>query len=205
MEGRELLPRQIADMALGLQEQGCHNINFVTPSHVVPQMLETILEAAKLGLKIPIVYNTGSYDLVETLRLLDGVIDIYMPDMKFWEPNLAKAYLRAENYPERARSAIIEMHRQVGDLEVDHDTGLARRGVLLRHLVMPGCVNDSGKIFKWIATELSKDTFMNVMDQYHPAGAVLEGEHPAIDRRPRRAEHAEAMDLARRAGLHRFA
>jgi putative pyruvate formate lyase activating enzyme len=135
-------PQDIAAMMLSLQQLGCHNVNFVTPEHVVPQVLEAIAIAADAGLTLPIVYNTSAYDSMESLELLDGVVDIYMPDFKLWSPELSRDYLKAEDYPEAARSAIAEMHRQVGFLKIDAD-GLATRGVLIRHLVMPGCLDDT--------------------------------------------------------------
>ena len=137
LEGKECGPREIAGLMLLLQERGCHNINFVTPEHVAPQVVEAIAEAVPLGLRVPIVYNTSAYDAISSLRLLDGLVDIYMPDFKFWKPETALRLARATDYPERAREAIREMHRQVGPLKLGPD-GLARRGVLVRHLVCPG-------------------------------------------------------------------
>jgi len=196
---------EIATMALELQEKGCHNLNLVTPEHVVPQVLEALLMAAEHGLRIPIVYNTSAYDSVETLRLLDGVVDVYMPDFKVWEPDLCRKYLKAGDYSDRAREAIQEMHRQVGVLEVDPGTGLARRGVLLRHLVLPGCLEDSSNIFRWISEELSPDACVNIMDQYHPAGAVAkDGVFPELNRRLTPEEYEQALRLARVAGLRRL-
>ncbi|MFH1723986.1 MAG: radical SAM protein [Elusimicrobiota bacterium] len=195
----------IAGMALELQKRGCHNINFVTPEHVVPQVLEAVLIAAEKGLRLPLVYNTSAYDSVESLRLMDDVADIYMPDFKFWDPELCRKYLKAEDYADRAREALMEMHRQVGPLKIDAETDLAQRGILLRHLVMPGCLEDSGKIFKWLAEELSCDTYVNIMDQYHPAGAAQYDDRFAeIQRCLTQEEHRRAVELAREAGLHRF-
>jgi putative pyruvate formate lyase activating enzyme len=207
--GQSVSARELAAMMLALQEAGCHNVNFVTPSHVVPQILEALLEAIPRGLVLPLVFNTGGYDLVETLGLLDGVMDLYMPDFKFWEPETADRLASARDYPERARAAIREMHRQTGVLQCDA-RGLARRGLLVRHLVMPGQVQESAAIFRWLATELSPDTFVNVMAQYHPEhqvgrrggeGKVL---FPEINRRPRLSEMEEARAAARAAGLRRF-
>lgn len=165
--GRELLPEQIADLMLQLQEQGCHNINFVTPEHVVPQVSEAIAAAIPRGLRLPIVYNTSGYDSVESLKLMDGIVDIYMPDFKFWKRETAKRLAKAPDYPERTKDAIKEMHRQVGELRFGTN-GLARRGVLVRHLVMPGQTDESAEIFRWLADEISPDTYVNIMGQYRP-------------------------------------
>ena len=171
VEGEVAPPERLAQMMLELQACGCHNINFVTPEHVVPQILEALLIAANAGLRLPLVYNTGAYDSLESLRLMDGVVDIYMPDFKFWDPEMARRYLRAADYPETARNAIKEMHRQVGTLIFDED-GVARRGLLLRHLVMPGDICGTRQIMRWIARELGADTYVNIMAQYRPAGKV---------------------------------
>ncbi len=146
-EGSEVTPKQIAEMMISLQERGCHNINWVTPEHVVPQIIEAMPHAIEMGLNLPIVYNTSSYDSLESLKLLDGIVDIYMPDFKFFTPKLAKFYLTAENYPEATMNAIKEMYSQAGELRFD-ENGLALRGVLLRHLVMPGFLNETKKIMK---------------------------------------------------------
>ena len=194
---------------LRLQEQGCHNINFVTPEHVLPQMLEAIAAAIPLGLRLPVVYNTSGYDSVESLKLLDGIIDIYMPDFKFWERATAKRFAKAPDYPERARDAIAEMHRQVGPLKFAAN-GLARRGVLIRHLVMPGQTEEAAAIFRWLAEELSPDTFVNIMGQYRPeyeVGQVArsgEAKYREINRRPTHEEMRGARRAASDAGLWRF-
>ena len=158
-------------MMLELQAEGCHNINFVTPEHVVPQILEAMPAAVEGGLRLPLVYNTSGYDALRSLRLLDGVIDIYMPDFKMWDPALSLKYLKAKDYPEAARRAIREVHRQVGDLAFDED-GLARRGLLVRHLVMPGGIASSREVLRFLAEEISPRTYVNVMGQYFPAGKV---------------------------------
>ncbi|HVO36054.1 MAG TPA: hypothetical protein VMT21_10835, partial [Gemmatimonadales bacterium] len=158
---RSAPPEALALMMLQLQQAGCHNINFVTPEHVVPQVLEGLAVAVAGGLRLPIVYNTGSYDSLESLALLDGVVDIYMPDFKCWSREESRLYLMAEDYPDAARAAIAEMHRQVGPLVMDDD-GVAVRGVLLRHLVMPGCLDETRAILDWIATELGRDTYVNL-------------------------------------------
>jgi putative pyruvate formate lyase activating enzyme len=196
-------PQDIAAMMLSLQQLGCHNVNFVTPEHVVPQVLEAIAIAADAGLTLPIVYNTSAYDSMESLELLDGVVDIYMPDFKLWSPELSRDYLKAEDYPEAARSAIAEMHRQVGFLKIDAD-GLATRGVLIRHLVMPGCLDDTRAILEWIAGELGTDTYINLMDQYRPAGRVCAERYPEIDRALLSAEFRKAHEIAAGLGLLRL-
>ncbi|MGN2391306.1 radical SAM protein [Pelomicrobium sp. G1] len=207
--GRECTAEEIADLALALQAQGCHNINFVTPEHVVPQMIEAIAAAVPQGLKLPIVYNTSAYDSVESLKLLDGLVDIYMPDFKFWTRESARRFAKAKDYPERAREAILEMHRQVGPLKFGPD-GLAKRGVLVRHLVMPGLAEEAAAIFEWLANEVSPDTYVNIMGQYRPeyqVGSIADDGrrlYVEIDRRPLPTELEAAYAAARRAGLWRF-
>ena len=196
-------PREIAGMMLALQERGCHNINFVTPEHVVAQVLEAVAEAVPLGLRLPIVYNTSAYDALESLALMDGVVDIYMPDFKYWSAERSRTYMKAEDYPDAARAAIREMHRQVGPLMVDAN-GLAKRGLIVRHLLMPGCLDDTREILHWIAEELGPDTYVNLMDQYHPAGKVSATTYAAIARRLTRAEFAGAMKIAHELGLRRL-
>ena len=191
---------------LALQGRGCHNINFVTPEHVVPQVIEAIAVAVRDGLRIPLVYNTSGYDAVDSLRLLDGIIDIYMPDFKFWRSETAARLSHAADYPQRAREALHEMHRQVGPLKMGPD-GVARRGVLVRHLVMPGQLDEATAIFRFLAGELSRDTFVNIMGQYHPDNEVSGqdgAEFADIGRRPTRDEMAAAYRAAEQAGLWRF-
>jgi putative pyruvate formate lyase activating enzyme len=189
---------------LELQEAGCHNLNLVTPSHVVPQILEALLLAVGQGLSLAIVYNTSAYDSLETLRLLEGVVDIYMPDFKFWNSDAAARFLHARDYPAVARQALREMHRQVGALTVD-ERGLALRGVLVRHLVMPGHLDDTREIMGFLAEEVSRDTFVNLMDQYHPAWqAAREPRFAAINRSLEATEFQQAGSCAREAGLWRF-
>lgn len=202
--GEELDAEAIAAIALRLQERGCHNLNFVTPEHVVPQVIESIAIAARRGLRIPVVYNTSGYDSMGSLELLDGIVDIYMPDFKLWEHETSRRLLLAPDYPETARRAIAEMHRQVGPLQMD-ENGVARRGVLVRHLVMPGLLDESQAIFQWLA-ELSPETYLNLMGQYRPAGRVLEkrDKYADIDRAPSHGELTEARRLAIEAGLSRF-
>jgi len=168
-------------MMLQLQEQGCHNINLVTPEHVVPQILEALLLAVEHGLRLPLVYNTSAYDSLDLLGLMDGIVDIYMPDFKFWDPESARRYAKAPDYPETARSAIKEMHRQVGPLVVDEQE-IAVRGVLLRHLIMPGGVAGTADIMNWTRRELGPETYVNLMARYHPRGRVGDAEYPEINR-----------------------
>ncbi len=195
-----LPPEVIANTMLALQTAGCHNINLVTPEHVVPQVLEALEMAVDGGLALPIVYNTSAYDAMESLRSLDGIVDIYMPDFKYWSPQASRRYLKAEDYPEVARAAIAEMHRQVGDLTVDAD-GIARRGVLLRHLVMPGGLEETRSILGWVARVLGPATYVNLMDQYRPAGHVSGDRYPELDRRVTGREFAAARDYALSLGL----
>jgi putative pyruvate formate lyase activating enzyme len=196
-------PDVIAALMLDLQRLGCHNINLVTPEHVVPQVLEALAVAVERGLRLPIVYNTSGYDALDSLTLLDGVVDIYMPDFKFWSRDASRRYLMADDYPDAARAAIAEMHRQAGPLVVDAD-GIARRGVLLRHLVMPGCLDETRAILTWIATTLDRDTFVNLMDQYRPAGKVAAGRFAEIGRALAPVEFAAARRIAADLGLWRL-
>jgi putative pyruvate formate lyase activating enzyme len=188
---------------LALQERGCHNVNFVTPEHVVPQVLEALVLAVEEGLRLPLVYNTSAYDSQESLALLDGVVDIYMPDLKLFDTQLSKRYLKAHDYPEVAQAAVREMHRQVGILQVD-SSGLARRGVLIRHLVMPGLPEETRTILEWIARELHPDTYVNVMPQYRPGGKVAGDRYPEIDRPLGGKDYREALASAQEAGLTRL-
>jgi len=199
--GRKVAPGELARMMLRLQDAGCHNVNFVTPSHVVPQILEALVPAAEGGLHLPLVYNTGGYDRVETLGLLDGVFDVYMPDVKFADPGTARELARASNYFDVAKAAVREMHRQVGDLELD-DRGIARRGLMVRHLVMPGGLDETREIMRFLATEVSHDTFVNVMPQYRPDARAAE--HPEINRPITLDEYHEALTIAEEEGLWRF-
>lgn len=207
--GEECTAEEIARMMLALQRAGCHNINFVTPEHVVPQAIEAIVAAVPGGLRLPIVYNTSGYDALSSLKLLDGIVDIYMPDFKFWNAENARRLSKAKDYPERAREAIAEMHRQVGPLKFGSD-GVARRGVLIRHLVMPGQMAESAEIFRWLAREVSPDTYVNIMGQYRPeyeVGRTARDGSPQyadINRRPTPEELAAAYRAAREAGLWRF-
>ncbi len=201
--GEELDARELARLMVRVQEAGCHNVNFVTPEHVAPQIVEALPLAIDLGLRLPLVYNTSAYDSLDTLRVLDGLVDVYMPDFKLWDPEKSRHYLAAVNYPEAARAAIAEMHRQVGVLRADED-GLALRGVLVRHLVMPGRLDDTAAIVAWLATR-SPDTYLNLMDQYRPDFKVRTNPRFAeINRRVTGSEMARAEELARAAGLWRL-
>jgi putative pyruvate formate lyase activating enzyme len=190
-------------MMLALQQHGCHNINFVTPEHVVPQVLEAVAAAVDLGLALPLVYNTSAYDSLEGLELLEGVVDIYMPDFKAWSLERGRIYLKAEDYGAVARETIRAMHQQVGPLVLD-ENGLARRGLLLRHLVMPGWLDETRAILEWVAHELGTATYVNLMDQYRPAGKVGAAFYPEIDRRLTSREFEEAQAIARDLGLRRL-
>jgi len=186
---------------LDLQRQGCHNINFVSPSHVVAQILAAVHDGAKRGLHLPLVYNTGGYDSAEALALLDGVVDIYMPDMKYGDSGLARKYSKVRNYVEANRAAIKEMHRQVGDLVLD-ESGIAVRGLLVRHLVMPQGIAGTQQVLEFIATEVSRNTYLNLMDQYRPCYRT--DEYPEIDRPTTAEEYRDALDAAARLGLDRL-
>ena len=200
LEGREISAGELALVMVSLQRAGCHNINLVTPSHMVPQILEAVALAVPRGLNVPLVYNTGGYDSVETLRLLDGVVDIYMPDIKFLDADAARRYCTAGDYPAVVRAAVAEMHRQVGDLVMDEE-GIATRGLLVRHLVMPGRAADTRKVCRFLAREVSCDTYLNLMDQYRPCG--MAGDCPEIARRITREEFNQALEAAAEEGLTR--
>jgi putative pyruvate formate lyase activating enzyme len=191
--GREVEPEEIAAMMLALQERGCHNINFVTPSHVVPQILAAVAIAAERGLSIPLVYNTGGYDALVSLKLIDGVVDIYMPYMKYAREALARRYSKVRSYPAINQAAVKEMHRQVGDLVCDDD-GIAQRGLLVRHLVLPNGIAGTADIVRFLAQEISPDTFLNVMDQYRPCFNAFD--IPALNRPVTRNEYRDAIRLA---------
>jgi putative pyruvate formate lyase activating enzyme len=170
---------------------------------VVPEILEALPLAIRGGLRLPLVYNTSAYDSLESLRWMEGIIDIYMPDFKFWVPELAKRYVKARDYPEAARAAIKEMHRQVGPLVFD-ERGLAKRGVLVRHLVMPGGTGGTREIMRFLTTELSPDTYVNIMAQYRPAGKVNRENYSEINRMVTPTEYQEAIRIAYEEGLHRL-
>ncbi len=200
--GREYEAQSLAEMMLALQAAGCHNVNLVTPEHVVPQLLEALVLAVGQGLRVPIVYNTSAYDSLESLRLLDGVVDIYMPDFKLWSETAGARYLGVRDYGARARAAISEMHRQVGALRFTAE-GLACRGVLVRHLVLPGLTEESAAIFRWLAQELTKDTYVNIMGQYWPGHRVTRVQYPDINRVVTPREMSAVRRLAGAVGLRR--
>ena len=199
--GREVEPEEIARMMLSLQAQGCHNINFVSPTHVVAPILAGVLIAAEAGLRLPLVWNTGGYDSLVALALLDGVVDIYMPDMKYADEETARKYSKVKDYPAVNQAAVKEMHRQVGDLVMD-ENGVALRGLLVRHLVMPEGLAGTDEIARFLATEISRDTYINLMDQYRPCYKAYD--LPPLDQHITQAEYEQAMHQAQEAGLHRF-
>jgi putative pyruvate formate lyase activating enzyme len=199
--GREVEPRELADMMLELQAEGCHNVNLVSPSHVVAQIIAGVADAAARGLRLPLVYNTGGYDSPEALALLDGIVDIYMPDMKYGDSALARKYSKVRDYVEANRAAVKEMHRQVGDLDID-ERGIARRGLLVRHLVLPHGIAGTGRVLEFLAAEISKNTYLNLMDQYRPCYRA--DKYPELDRPITAAEYREALDASARHGLERL-
>jgi len=186
---------------LSLERTGCHNINLVTPTHQVPAIAHAVMIASGRGLSLPLVYNCGGYESTETLRLLEGIVDIYMPDLKYADGDAARRFSDAEDYPAVAQEAVREMHRQVGDLVMD-DRGIALRGLLIRHLVLPADLSGAERMVKFIAEEISRNTYLNVMDQYHPCYRA--GDHPEINRRITSLEYEHAVTCARRAGIKRI-
>lgn len=199
--GVTVSPEELASMMLHLEEAGCHNLNLVTPTHVVPQILESLGIAAADGFELPIVYNTGGYDALETIGLLDGIVDIYMPDCKYLSPDLAKRYSNAGDYPRVVAAALREMHRQVGDLVISEE-GIAVEGLLVRHLVLPGSSDDTDRVLRFLADEISPETYVNVMRQYHPCYRA--STCPPLDRPLSFDEWRAAVDAALEAGLHRL-
>jgi len=199
-EGERISASDLVKYMLALQTRGCHNINFVTPTHYVPQIVAVLPEAIEMGLKIPLVYNCGGYESLEVIRLLDGIIDIYMPDAKFSQEEYAAKYCNAPDYPEVIKRVLLEMHRQVGDLQLDGQ-GIAHRGLLIRHLVMPGGVAGTKEIVPFIANRLSTHSYVNIMNQYRPLYKA--GTHAEINRRVSFREYREAIQIAKKAGLHR--
>jgi len=201
MEGEQMESQAFGKLMLGLQNMGCHNINIVTPSHQAPQMLAALEWAANRGLRVPLVYNTGAYDSLETLKILDGVVDIYMPDIKFADSAVAKRLMDAEDYPEIAFAAIREMHRQVGDLQIN-ENGIATRGVLVRHLVMPNELAGTREIMRFLVHEISPSTYVNIMDQYRPCGQAFQ--YSDIARSVNRDEYVQAIEIAKEEGITRL-
>jgi putative pyruvate formate lyase activating enzyme len=200
-EGREVEAGELASMMLSLERRGCHNINFVSPTHVVPQILEALEIAVEAGLSVPLVYNSGGYDAVDTLKLLDGVFDIYMPDMKYSDGQSAQRFSGIDDYPRINRAAVKEMHRQVGDLRWD-DQGVATRGLLVRHLVLPDGMAGTAEACRFLSQEISVNTYLNVMAQYHPCYKAYDV--PELARPISREEFVEAIATARNCGLHRL-
>jgi len=200
-EGEKVNREELADMMLSLQAKGCHNINLVSPTHLVPQILEAVEIAVESGLHLPLVYNSGGYDSVETLRILDGIVDIYMPDMKYDDEETAKELSGIESYPSTNKAAIKEMHRQVGDLKIN-EQGVAERGLLVRHLVLPNGLAGTKGIVNFLSREISPNTYVNIMAQYYPCYRAFQIE--SLVRRISPVEFHEALSLAREAGLSRL-
>jgi putative pyruvate formate lyase activating enzyme len=201
-DGDRISSEQFSRIMVQLQRRGCHNINFVSPSHYVPQILKALPKAIEMGLTVPLVYNTGGYDSLETLRLLDGVFDIYMPDFKYTRSDIAEQYSQAPDYPEAVTAALTEMHRQTGDLDMDED-GIAVRGMLVRHLVLPGGLAGTREAMRFLARKISKNTYVNIMDQYHPCGDLIPLGSP-LTRRITGGEYREAVNAAREEGITRL-
>jgi len=198
--GREVRSKRLSQIMIDLQKRGCHNINFVTPEHVVPQILEALPDAIEKGLSIPLVYNTSAFDSIKSLQLLDGVIDIYMPDFKYWSREKSQKYLKSPDYPGTAREALREMHRQVGDLKTNKN-GIAFRGLLVRHLLMPGGENETEQILRFIASEISRETAVNIMGQYHPAGKVDNNKYSELNQPVTGKQMTDALRFAKQSGL----
>jgi putative pyruvate formate lyase activating enzyme len=201
VRGETVTAERLAGMMLELQAMGCHNINWVTPEHVAPQILEALPLAFARGLELPIVYNTSAYDSLDSLRLMEGIVDVYMPDLKLWTSETARRYLKRADYPDVARETIVEMNRQVGELVLDA-SGLARRGLIVRHLIMPGLLEETEAILRFVAEELGTGTYVNLMGQYYVSGKVgRNGEYGEIARGIHREEYERALALARELGL----
>ena len=199
--GVEVTNAQLATFMLQLQKIGCHNINFVTPSHVIPQILSALELAVENGLSVPLIYNTSAYDSVESLKLLDGVIDIYMPDFKFWDSEISQKICKAKDYPEKAKESIKEMHRQVGDFIID-ENGIAKQGLLVRHLVLPQDLVNTRKIMRFIYQEISPNTYVNIMPQYRPCG--LASEIPELSSPLSQKNYTLALQAAKEEGITRL-
>jgi putative pyruvate formate lyase activating enzyme len=201
VRGEHVSAARLGEMMLELQAIGCHNINWVTPEHVVPQILEALPHAVAGGLRLPIVYNTSSYDSLDSLRLMEGIVDVYMPDFKVWTSERARRYLKRPDYADVARETVREMHRQVGDLVLD-ENGIARRGVILRHLIMPGQLDETEAILRFVADELGTGCYVNLMAQYYVSGKVgRDGQYEEIARGIHREEYEQALSVATGLGL----
>lgn len=200
--GETVSPGELAEIMTELQERGCHNINLVTPTHYLPQILSALDLACEAGLTLPLVWNCGGYESLTALRLLDGIVDIYMPDVKFGNSETALRLTGVPHYWETVRSALLEMHRQVGDLKVD-DQGIAYRGLIIRHLVLPDNLAETEAVLEFIARKLSPNSYVNIMDQYHPAYRAQR--YPPLDRYITEKEYKQALETAKRLGLKRLA
>ena len=200
-EGEEISIEQLSRMMVTMQSLSCHNINFVSPTHYVPQILAALPYAIALGLSVPLVYNTGGYDSVETLELLDGIFDIYMPDFKYSTEEVAEEYSQARDYPRVAKQAIKEMFRQVGDLVLD-DRGIALRGLLIRHLVLPSGLAGTQNVMQFLSQNISKNTYVNIMAQYYPCGDIPPGS--PLSRRISKFEYLQAVEIAKKEGITRL-
>ncbi len=200
-EGNEMSAESLADIMVSIQRSGCHNINLVTPTHQMPMILQSISTAKELGLTVPIVYNCGGYESIESLKILDGIIDIYMPDFKYSDPEMGLKYSKARDYPQAAKAALKEMHRQVGDLILS-EWGIAQKGLLIRHLVLPNNIAGTKEFVRFIAEEISTNTYINIMDQYRPCYKAFD--YPELSRRITNKEFKEAIKLALEAGLKRL-
>lgn len=199
-EGKEIDILSLSDIMLNLQKQGCHNINLVTPTHQIPFIIEAVYIASKKGLSIPLVYNSGGYESLSTLKILDGVVDIYMPDFKYFDNKIAEELSGIKNYVDVSKIAIKEMHRQVGDLVIND--GIALRGVLIRHLVLPENISGSDELLKFIAEDISLETYINIMDQYYPCFRAAT--FPPLDRRITKKELSNVLEMAKKIGFKRI-
>ena len=200
-EGIEITDRRLAETMLKLQKMGCANINLVTPTHYLPSIVNAVRLAIPMGLRIPLVYNTSGYEKLEILQLLDGIVDIYLPDCKYMDPSHAAKYSdEAYNYPHYAKIALKEMHRQVGDLQVQR--GTAVKGLIIRHLVLPNGISGTKEFLKFVADNLPKTTYINIMRQYRPEHKAFE--YPELSRRISREEYSEALSWAKKYGLQRL-
>jgi putative pyruvate formate lyase activating enzyme len=200
-EGKEISVEELSRMMVAMQSLGCHNINFVSPTHYVPQILAALPNAIAMGLSVPLVYNTGGYDSVETIKLLDGIFDIYMPDFKYSKGEVSEKYSQARDYPQVAKQAIAEMFRQVGDLVTD-DRGIALRGLLIRHLVLPSGLAGTQDVMRFLAQDISKNTYVNIMAQYYPCGDIPHGS--PLYRRISKLEYLQAVEIAKQEGITRL-
>ena len=197
-EGVEIEKETLSEIMLELQNMSCHNINIVTPTHIIPQLLSALYIAIEMGLHLPLIYNTGGYENIEILKILNGVVDIYMPDIKFLDIEASRNYMDAPDYPEIVKETLKQMHEQVGDLKINKQ-GLAVKGLIIRHLIMPGMVEDTKKIIDFVAREISPNSYINIMKQYRPCGLAYN--YPEIDRSIIKLEYNEAIDYAKTKGL----